>query len=345
MTKLLSLLLLCFCFPVVADWYFVSVSGSDNNSGRTQITAWKSFEHSIKQLMPGDTLFVLPGIYSEALVSIRAGEPNKPIKIVGLGDAIVRGGKEYRVVRLHHSFIQLSDIIIDSKRGKGLKLEDYRDKLIEVSSPNSDFIEGIVLSSLRLSHSYGECIRVKNNVRNSKIIGNQLQHCGLRDSRFGRGEHNTEAIYIGTAPEQLEKNQVDRSNSIEIINNKITAGVGECIDVKEGAHSNQIGHNICIGAFETETAGINIRGSDNVIFANYVTNGKGAGIRVGGDTAKNGLNNTIKQNLLTYNASGGLKIMNWPQVICENTIVQNSGEKPLRMAERYPIEPGEECND
>ena len=70
-----SLILSSFAGQVGADDYYVSVNGSDNGNG-TVSQPWKSMNHAIGQLRPGDTLIVGAGHYKE---------PNRTVRIVHSG--------------------------------------------------------------------------------------------------------------------------------------------------------------------------------------------------------------------------------------------------------------------
>ena len=57
--------------PVVAEptsppGLYVAPGGEDSNDGRTPDTAFASIAHAVKQLTPGDTLWVLDGVYDES---------------------------------------------------------------------------------------------------------------------------------------------------------------------------------------------------------------------------------------------------------------------------------------
>jgi hypothetical protein len=62
------LLLISFLFLFVtsirAEEYYVSaLSGSDTNTGLLQSTALKTLQRAANQVTPGDTVFILDGVY------------------------------------------------------------------------------------------------------------------------------------------------------------------------------------------------------------------------------------------------------------------------------------------
>ncbi len=342
--RIVAAIFLLISLQCHANWYFLAVQGKDDNNGKTPETAFATFQFALSQMQPGDRLYVLPGIYSQAIATVRPGAPQQNIHITGNRQAIVRGSQDHRVLSINHSYVRVSGITIDSKHGKGLKLEDYRDKLVEVGSLDNSPIVGVELEGLVLKNAYGECLRVRRHVHNSLIINNHISQCGLRDTRFGRGQSNSEGIYIGTAPEQWSLGGYDTTRNILIQGNTISRGIGECIDIKERATGVQVVANICEYPEQVNSGGINIRGSNNQVYANLVVNGAGAGIRIGGDEKLHARNNSVKDNHLANNAEGGLKIMNWPQEVCDNLVIQANGQKKIRLGSKVPGSAGEACD-
>ncbi|WP_407272006.1 hypothetical protein [Radiobacillus sp. PE A8.2] len=47
------------------DTYYISPDGEDSNEGQTRVQPWKTFDHAIPNLQPGDTLVMLDGTYTE----------------------------------------------------------------------------------------------------------------------------------------------------------------------------------------------------------------------------------------------------------------------------------------
>src|SRR5579862_9104115 len=57
-----------------------AVRGSDTNPGSEQ-APWKTVQHALSQLAPGDTLYLRAGVYYETVRCSLAGEPGRPITI------------------------------------------------------------------------------------------------------------------------------------------------------------------------------------------------------------------------------------------------------------------------
>lgn len=70
--------------------YYVSKTGSDSNSGTSLTQAWATFKKAWPFLMPGDTLLIGDGVYTQNIApDIRSGLPGKPITIKALNDGKV----------------------------------------------------------------------------------------------------------------------------------------------------------------------------------------------------------------------------------------------------------------
>lgn len=69
--------------------FFVSVTGDDSNDGKSQATAWATFDRAWPKLQPGDTLTILDGTYRQQLRPTTSGDPSQPILIRALHDGRV----------------------------------------------------------------------------------------------------------------------------------------------------------------------------------------------------------------------------------------------------------------
>ena len=83
--------------------YYISPSGSDNNSGLSEAQAWSTFNHAWQRLYPGDTLVLLDGVYHQSLnPNVRNGQPGAPITIRAKDDgkAIIEGDHQQITVKV-----------------------------------------------------------------------------------------------------------------------------------------------------------------------------------------------------------------------------------------------------
>ena len=70
--------------------YYLSTTGSDTDAGASLTTPWRTFKRAWQTLMPGDTLLVMDGTYTEQIQpNVRNGQPGKPITIRAINDGKV----------------------------------------------------------------------------------------------------------------------------------------------------------------------------------------------------------------------------------------------------------------
>lgn len=79
---LIILLIFLFVYRVFSANYFVSVNGNDNNSGSKQ-SPFRTIQKSASVVEPGDTVFVMGGIYNETVRFLKSGTETKPIVFIG----------------------------------------------------------------------------------------------------------------------------------------------------------------------------------------------------------------------------------------------------------------------
>ena len=304
--------------------YFVAVGGADSNSGQTADVPFRDVAGPpLDVAEPGDEIHVLPGDYLQDAATTRDGEVDAPIVVRGLSDhtgrrAVLRGAGGSHIFDIRHSHIWLEGLSINGLIGEAKSADGYRSKLVYVSGrPEVDGgLTDVRLKSLELRNAGTECVRFKFDVSDSVIEKSLLENCGVWDFRLGRGQKNGEAIYIGTAPEQLpETYPHDRDPSARnwIHSNWIRSNGAECVDIKEGSSQNRIENNECLGQQDPDSGGISVRGPRNLIHKNRVHDNVGAGIRVGGDEPEDAIGNDVIGNLVYSNGVAAFKIMTLPQ--------------------------------
>ncbi len=297
---------------------FVSPNGKDTNQGLSPQKPLKSIKEALKRAQPGDTIVLMTGTYHENVKITKSGLPGKPITIVGEPGAEIKGNwkKGGRIIDIRASYIHIINLKIDGKIADGI----YHDKLIYIHGNYKKHLKGIKILRNTLTNALGECLRIKFT-ENSTISWNSISHCGIRDFVYNRGKQNGEGIYVGTAPEQTP-GKPDTTKNIYIFNNFIATYGAECVDVKEGTTNIHIKDNLCTQEKAPHVGGISIRGNGSYIEGNIVYGNEGAGIRLGGDTSKFGINNTVVNNFLTANKFAGIKIMVFPQRKINGNIIK-----------------------
>lgn len=141
------------------------------NAATLTVKSGDSIQAAIEKAMPGDTVKISDGEYSEDLETVRDGEKDKYITITGTHKAIVRGtGKEGRMFRVSHDYHKIDGFTLDGKIGKGDKESHYIDKGLYahgnrktrvIKQYGKEFrsaIDGLIVSNMRIVNFGGEYI-------------------------------------------------------------------------------------------------------------------------------------------------------------------------------------------
>lgn len=195
----------------LSTFLFVSVLTLTNAATLT-VKPGESIQAAIDKAMPGDTVKISDGEYSEDLHTVRDGEKDKYITITGTHKAVVRGtGKENRMFQIHHDYHKIDGFELNGQIGKGDKESDYIDKGLYahgnrktrvIKQYGKEFrsaIDGLIVSNMRIMSYGGECSRLRYFVTNAEYVGNHVENCGVHDFEFGKMKSgvNGELLYIG----------------------------------------------------------------------------------------------------------------------------------------------------
>jgi len=327
---------------------FVSPRGADSHPGDRPEQPLRSIQRALDLAQPGDRIAIAAGEYFEDPRSVRDGRADAPIRLVGAPGAVIKGAGNSRVFEIRHSHLHLLDLAIDGKVRDGQGRTVFRDKLVYVMGRTERAgITGVRLLRLALANAGGECVRMKFFAHHNEIAHSTITSCGVDDFHGDGGAKNGEGIYVGTAPEQLERNpsaSLDRSDSNWIHHNRFDTRGNECVDIKEGARFNVVEHNDCTGQLDEDAAGVSARGTDNVIRFNRIHGNRGAGIRFGGDTPQDGIHNHAYGNTLADNAYAAFKLMAAPQTrLCGNRVT--GGGRLVRGKHAKGVDPTAPCAD
>lgn len=310
--------------------YFVSPAGSDSASGRSAENAFKTIQKAIDSAQPGEMISLADGEYFQDFVSRRNGEKEAPITVSGTAKAIVKGAGKDRVIEINHDYLTLDGFTVDGLGGNPKKAGGYRDKLIYVQGKEKlSGVTGLLITKMTIKNAGGECVRLRYFSQGNEISYNTIGPCGVHDFAFDGDGKNGEGVYIGTAPEQLKDGKnptsdVDQSNKNRIHHNTFNTQGNECVDIKEGSSENIVEYNQCTGQKDPESGGMDSRGNNNIFRNNEIYGCSGAGVRLGGDTSKYGIGNSVYGNIIRANEAGGIKIMRKTQAqICGNTFSDN----------------------
>ena len=343
------MLLVPACAGGADQRWFVAPHGSDASSGSLASEPFRTIQRAMDAAHAGAVIELAPGDYFEDLRTRRAGRPGAPIRLQGRPGTVLRGAGAARVFEIRHSHWVVADLRIDGLVASAARPSDYRSKLLYAVGPeDGSGLTGIRVLRVSFANAGTECLRLKFRARGNEVAGSRFESCGVWDFRFRRGAKNGEAIYVGTAPEQMPKGlvfSVDDSNENWIHDNQFDTRGNECVDIKEGVSGTLVERNRCTGQRDPNSGGISCRGNGNVIRDNEVHGNWGVGIRLGGDTPNDGIDNVVTGNRLIGNREGALKIMRGPQRrICGNEIDLGSAARALRGPAVQGLNPAAPCS-
>ncbi|NJN18345.1 MAG: DUF1565 domain-containing protein [Oscillochloris sp.] len=311
------------------DTYYVATNGDDDNAG-SRTAPFATLQHALDRAYPGDMIVLTPGVYYQDAVSRRAGTAAAPITISGPPTAILKGAGADRILQITHDHLTLAGFTIDGLWGDPDSARGYRNKLLYVQgSEPRDGVNGLRVLGMTFANAGGECIRLRYFAHQNEIAYTTIRNCGVYDYRFAGDGKNGEGIYIGTAVNQRDDGRnptddPDASHENWIHHNRIDTQGNECVNIKEAAWGNLVEYNTCTGQRDPDAAGINIQGHANIVRANTIYDNIGAGIRLGGATERDGINNRVYANVLRANQAGGIKVQALPQDrICGNRFAAN----------------------
>jgi hypothetical protein len=170
--------------PFREEVFFVSPEGDDGAPGLSPAKPWKSLKHAAAKAKPGDTIYLMPGVYEEALVPAQSGTAKKPIRFVRRGDGrAILDGKGTLPAGIDLS--GLSHIAVE-----GLVVRNFSQHGVKAETG-----EGITLSSLLIRGVGGDGVSVTG------IKTLTLKHCFL-GSTGGAGlrlAHCIDATLLGNS--------------------------------------------------------------------------------------------------------------------------------------------------
>ena len=301
---------------------YVSPTGRDSNDGASAATPLASIQAALEKATPGTVVNLAPGVYHEQPATVRDGVPGAPITIQGPETGTDRAGRYRAVVfgtgrifNIDHSHITLRGFTVDGqeqlastplptdvatidafKQGVQDRVEDGR--LVYVGSNESTRdLTGVTIDDMFLHGGGGECVRLRNNAHDNAITNSVIQYCGMygKGGEDSEGEeadraefHNGEGVYIGTSPKSEDQPMAanDASARNVVRGNVIRTFGSECFNVKENAHANVFEDNVCSANAESvdyEGSTVELRGYDNVVRNNEITDSLGYLIKIQSD--------------------------------------------------------------
>ena len=79
--------------------YYVSTSGDDLQEGTSASTAWRNIQRAADILLPGDTVFIMAGTYTEDVVMANDGAPEAYITYQRFGNDQVILTRDFKITK------------------------------------------------------------------------------------------------------------------------------------------------------------------------------------------------------------------------------------------------------
>lgn len=232
--------------PSTAEAFYVSTTGDDSSPGTIE-QPWRTIQHALDTVTPGQTALVREGTYSENLRIARDGTPDKPITISSFRheQAILRpaGGREntYPVEIDSASYVRLHGLVIESATGPSSA---------DVYLANASHHVEISGNEIRYSSDQG--IFSERTTHDIQILGNAIHDNGPSPI------HQSHGIYL-EGVDQLVANNIVYDNHY-----------GYGIHVYPSADRVLIVHNTVVGNGNTATSsgGIILGGTEEATVNN-----------------------------------------------------------------------------
>ena len=168
---------------------------------------------------PGQTIRLADGQYVGRFAAAASGTPEAPVTLSGTRAAVLSTGSTNSGYGLHvtGSHWRFTGFSV-STSAKGIVL---------------DGSSHTILRDLDVGNIGDEAVHFRANSSDSAILDSEIHDTGLAQPGFGEG------IYVGSAKSNWEKvtgsaSEPDRSDRVQIRNNRISRTPAEGIDIKEG---------------------------------------------------------------------------------------------------------------
>jgi len=270
-----------------ANDHVVSPSGDDAGPG-TDARPWKTMTHAMRQLQPGDTLFVRAGIYRNQLTFVStAGTASAPIRIrnypgerpsiVGQDGVSAEGHKVWGAIHLVEPAAHL-DFRGFNIRGWG--------RTVDVAGVQTWRAHHITIARSQIHQFGGGGINATES-ENIRILANSIHHNAFTSWRATSGVSLYKSAELG-GPQGYYSNEI-RNNYIWANENKETGEDGLFTD----------GNCIVIDRFnEADYAG------RTAVTNNVCANNGGRGVHVFRSDNVDVIHNTLYQNARTPGLTG-----------------------------------------
>jgi hypothetical protein len=177
-----------------------------------------SLRDALAGARPGDSIWMVDGVYSGRFRVSVAGSAGGPIFLCGGGGAVIDGGGVSGGYGLHLDGASFWRLV-------GFTVRDVQKGVV------ADRVQRVVVQGLTVERTGDEGIHLRNFSSDNVVQGNTVRETGRRQAEFGEG------VYVGTAESnwcKVSGCRVDASDRNVVRDNRISATTAESVDIKEG---------------------------------------------------------------------------------------------------------------
>ena len=174
--------------PFREEVFFVSPEGDDSAPGLSPLKPWKTLKHAAARAKAGDTIYLLPGVYEEALAPVQSGTPERPVRFARRGDGrVILDGKGTLPVGIDlsgRSHIVVEGLVVRNFARHGVKADGGVDLTLAhllIGGIGGDGLAAAGVRSLALRHCFldrigGAGVRLERSAA-AMLTGNLFGDC------------------------------------------------------------------------------------------------------------------------------------------------------------------------
>lgn len=178
------------------------------------LSAGADFEQDcLHKVQPGDSCYLEEGDYLHDGLTVTHGTAEQRITIEGDAGACIKGSNtQDRVLQIAHDYYTVQNICFDGDHGS----DGYVATAIYVLGADTkeekdgvtSSVTGFKMLNLEIKNFKSECVHFRYFVTNAEVAGCTIQYCGIEDFQQGGKAKVGEALYIGTALDQVNDGKV-----------------------------------------------------------------------------------------------------------------------------------------
>lgn len=190
-----------------------------------RIAAGEDFEAKCFMVVePGDSCYLEKGEYYHDGLTRTHGRADARITIEGDSGACIKGSNtQDRVMQIAHDYYTVKNICFDGEHGDEhvataiyVLGADKKSSLSHNGVTTDSSVTGLQLLDLEIKNFGSECIHFRYFVTWAEVTKCTIQHCGIEAFVENKGGKVGEAVYVGTALDQVKDGKVSCTTQLQI---------------------------------------------------------------------------------------------------------------------------------